>query len=82
MSARDQVRSRSLRLLDYLAALAAERRGAPRRQLSDYSPAPISPAAVPAHADVRLGPTARRDAWLEIDRTAPPRPPAWPRALD
>ncbi|WP_261575258.1 AAA domain-containing protein [Frankia gtarii] len=82
MSARDQVRSRSLRLLDYLAALATERRGAPRRQLSDYSPAPISPAAVPTHADVRLGPTARRDSWLEIDRTAPPRPPAWPRALD
>ncbi|WP_163554698.1 hypothetical protein, partial [Candidatus Frankia alpina] len=61
MSARGQVRSRSLRLLDYLAA---ERRGAPRRQLADYSPAPISPAAVPTHADVRLGPTARRDSWL------------------
>ncbi|CAJ63020.1 putative DNA helicase [Frankia alni ACN14a] len=76
------MRSRSLRLLDYLAALAAERRGAPRRQLADYSPAPIGPAAVPTHADVRLGPTARRDSWLDIDRTAPPRPPAWPRALD
>jgi hypothetical protein len=82
MSARDLVRSRSLRLLDYLTALATERRGAPHRRLADYLPEPVGPADVPAHPQVRLGPAAGRGAWLAIGRTAPPRPPAWPAVLD
>ncbi|TFE33756.1 DNA helicase [Frankia sp. B2] len=82
MSARDQVRGRSLRLLDYLAALAAERRGAPRRQLAEYVPAPLLPADVPSHPGVRLGPTTQRESWLEVARVPQPAAPSWPPPLD
>ncbi|WP_018505716.1 AAA domain-containing protein [Parafrankia discariae] len=81
MSALDLVKSRSLRLLDYLAALATDLRGAPRRRLAEYSPVPVLPRDVPVHAAVRLGPGETRASWLEVGKVAVPEPPRVPREL-
>ncbi|TCJ33789.1 AAA domain-containing protein [Parafrankia sp. BMG5.11] len=81
MSALDLVKSRSLRLLDYLAALATDLRGAPRRRLAEYTPVPVLPRDVPVHAAVRLGPGETRASWLEVGKVAAPEPPRVPREL-
>ncbi|ONH56262.1 DNA helicase [Frankia sp. CcI49] len=88
MPALDQVKSRSLRLLDYLAALATDLRGAPRRRLAEYDPLPVLPGDVPGHGGVPghravlVGPGSSRESWLEVGKVAVPAPPRLPRLLD
>ncbi|MCL9797793.1 AAA domain-containing protein, partial [Frankia sp. AgKG'84/4] len=75
-------RERSLRLLDYLVALAGQLSGRPRRQLSDYEPPLIGPVDVPDSPAVTLGGTPSRPFWLLVAKVAdPPRPPILPVVL-
>ncbi len=75
-------KERSLRLLDYLVALAGQLSGRPRRQLSDYEPPLIGPVDVPDSPAVTLGGTPSRPSWLRVAKVAdPPRPPIPPVAL-
>ncbi len=77
----DDVRARSLRLLDYLAALSSELSTKPKRRLADYEPPLIRPADVPAHPGVVLGPGPDRDAWLAVGKVEEPVAPVLPQPL-
>lgn len=45
----DEIKARSLQLLDYLAAVAVELQARPKRRVAEHSSPVIRPADVPAH---------------------------------
>ncbi len=81
MSRYDEVKRRSLRLLDYLAALALELSTVPKRRLADYDPPLLVPGDVPRHRDVHLGSAAGRQAWLQVAKVDLPEAPELPATL-
>ncbi len=81
MTRYDEVKRRSLRLLDYLAALALEVSTKPKRRIDEYDPPMLAPADVPKHRDVLLGPTASREPWLQVGKVEQPAAPDLPAAL-
>ncbi|MGF7236172.1 MAG: AAA domain-containing protein, partial [Frankia sp.] len=78
----EKVKARSLHLLDYLTALAAERTTKPKRALSEYNPPLIRPADVPRHAGVLVGAAAAPSAWLRVRKVEEPPPPTLPAGFD
>ena len=71
----------SLRLLDYLVALARQLSGRQRRRLSEYDPPLILPADVPDSPAVTLGGSSGDASWLRVRKVADPRPPVLPATL-
>lgn len=79
---RDEIKRRSLRLLDYLAALALELSQKPRRRLSEYDGPLLRAGDVPEHPGVRLGTSSTCDTWLQVEKVEQPQPPVVPVELD
>ncbi|MCL9758722.1 AAA family ATPase [Frankia sp. AiPa1] len=80
-SAQGAASQRSLRLLDYLVALAHQLSGKPHRRLSDYDPPLIRPGDVPDSGAVVVGPTSTRSDWLRIRKVGEAAPLALPAAV-
>jgi very-short-patch-repair endonuclease len=79
----EEVKSRSLRLLDYLSALSLELTRAPKRRLADYEDARLTlrPDTIPTQAKVQLGPSPGEGAWLKVGKVIPAPAPTVPGVL-